>query len=208
MKKLISTFSLITGMIFLMAFNKPVKEETYTVDTEQSTIEWIGRKVTGQHAGTIKLAAGELIFNGNSLQKGNFLMSMASIVCADNAKVTAHLKTEDFFSAEKNPTSKFEITKVTSAGADRVNVSGNLTIKGITQPLTFPATVKKQGDVVVAVAQGIKVDRIKYDIKFRSKSFFGDIGDRAIDNEFELAINLVAKKNEQGLKEQRTKTKE
>ena len=193
MKKLISIFSLITGMVFLMAFNEPVKEETYTVDTERSTIEWTAKKVGGGHVGTVKISEGSLIYNGKSLKSGSFLMNMSTIT-SDNAKVTTHLKTDDFFSAEKNPTSKFEINKVTSAGVDRVNVSGNLTIKGITQPITFPASVKKQGDIVVAVAKGVKVDRTKYEIKFRSKSFFGDIGDKAIDDEFELSINLVAKK--------------
>ena len=176
-----------------MAFNEPVKEETYTVDTERSTIEWTAKKVGGGHVGTVKISEGSLIYNGKSLKSGSFLMNMSTIT-SDNAKVTTHLKTDDFFSAEKNPTSKFEINKVTSAGVDRVNVSGNLTIKGITQPITFPASVKKQGDIVVAVAKGVKVDRTKYEIKFRSKSFFGDIGDKAIDDEFELSINLVAKK--------------
>ena len=113
---------------------------------------------------------------------------------SDNDKLTGHLKTADFFSVEKYPASKFEITKVTSAGADRVNVTGNLTIKGVTESLSFPASVKKQGDAVVAVATGVKVNRTKYDIRYGSKSFFNDIGDKAIDDEFELTINLVATK--------------
>jgi polyisoprenoid-binding protein YceI len=90
--------------------------------------------------------------------------------------------------------SKFEITKVVAAGTDRVNITGNLSIKGFTHSITFPATVKQQKGVIVAVASGIRVDRTKYDIKFRSKTFFGDIGDKAIDDEFVLNINLTAKK--------------
>ncbi len=199
MKKLISTFSLITGMVLFMAFTKPVKDETFTVDTQHSSIEWLAKKVTGQHNGTIKLASGQLVVNGDAIKNGAFSIDMNSIACSDlqgdyNQKLIGHLKSDDFFSVEKNPTSKFEITKITSAGADRVNITGNLTIKGITQPLTFPATVKKQGDAIVAVAKGVKVDRTKYDIKYGSKSFFASIGDKAIEDEFELAINLVAKK--------------
>lgn len=193
MRKLATLFTLITGVTFLLAFNMPVKEETYTVDIERSTIEWTAKKVGGGHAGTVKIVEGSLVYKGKSLLRGSFTMNMASIT-SDNARVTTHLKTDDFFSALKNPTSKFEITKVAAAGADRVNISGNLTIKGITQPLTFPATVKQQKGVVAAVAKGIRIDRTKYDIKFRSKTFFGDIGDKAIDDEFELSINLVAKK--------------
>jgi polyisoprenoid-binding protein YceI len=199
MKKLIATFSLLTGTVLFMAFTNPVKDEIFTVDTQHSSIEWLAKKVTGQHNGTIKLASGQLTVSGNDVKNGAFTIDMNSIACSDlqgdyNQKLIGHLKGEDFFSVEKNPTSKFEITKVTSAGEGRVNITGNLTLKGITQPLTFPATVKKQGDALVAVAKGVKVDRTKFDIKYGSKSFFASIGDKAIDDEFELAINLVAKK--------------
>ncbi|MGV3685916.1 MAG: YceI family protein [Daejeonella sp.] len=193
MKKIFLTLSILVGMVAFMSFDKPVKDVTYTVDTEKSTIEWTAKKVGGGHAGTIKITSGTLVANGKVLTKGTFLINMSSIT-SDNARVTTHLKSDDFFAAEKNPNSKFEITKVTAAGADRVNIAGNLTIKGITQPISFPATVKQQKDIIVAVANGIRVDRTKYDIKFRSKTFFLDIGDRAVDDEFELNINLVAKK--------------
>lgn len=193
MKKIFLTLSIITGMAVFMSFDKPVKDSTYTVDTERSTIDWTAKKVGGGHTGTIKITSGSLVHNGKSLTKGSFLINMSSIT-SDNARVTTHLKSDDFFAAEKNPNSKFEITKVTPAGADRVNIAGNLTIKGITQPIAFPATVKAQKNIIVAVANGVRVDRTKYDIKFRSKTFFLDIGDRAVDDEFELNINLVAKK--------------
>jgi polyisoprenoid-binding protein YceI len=192
MKKSISILSLIAGLFFLTAFNS-IKDDIYIVDVERSTIEWSAKKVGGGHTGTVKIADGTLVYGGKALKSGNFQMNMSSIT-SDNARVTTHLKSNDFFSAEKNPMSKFEITKVTSAGADRVNITGNLSIKGFTHPVTFPATVKQQKGVLVAVASGIRVDRTKYDIKFRSKTFFGDIGDKAIDDEFELSINLTAKK--------------
>ena len=192
MKKTSTTLSLIACMFFMTAFN-PIKDDIYTVDVERSTIEWSAKKVGGGHAGTVKIAGGNLIHTGKTLKSGSFQMNMSSIT-SDNARVTNHLKSDDFFSTEKNPMSKFEITKVTSAGIDRVNITGNLSIKGFTHPVTFPASVKQQKGVLVAVASGIRVDRTKYDIKFRSKTFFGDIGDKAIDDEFELSINLTAKK--------------
>ena len=192
MKKTSATLSLIACMFFMTAFN-PIKDDIYTVDVERSTIEWSAKKVGGGHTGTVKITDGTLIYTGKALKGGSFQMNMSSIT-SDNARVTNHLKSDDFFSAEKNPMSKFEITKVTSAGTDRVNITGNLRIKGFTHPVTFPASVKQQKGVLVAVASGIRVDRTKYDIKFRSKTFFGDIGDKAIDDEFELSINLTAKK--------------
>ena len=192
MKKNSVILSLIAGMFFMTAFN-PIKDDIYTVDVERSTIEWSAKKVGGGHTGTVKIADGNLIYTGKALKSGSFQMNMSSIT-SDNARVTNHLKSDDFFSTEKNPMSKFEITKVTPAGTDRVNITGNLSIKGFTHLVTFPATVKQQKGVLVAVASGIRVDRTKYDIKFRSKTFFGDIGDKAIDDEFELSINLTAKK--------------
>lgn len=192
MKKTFYFTILFIGTIFAMAF-KPVREDVYTIDASKSTIAWSAKKVGGGHIGTLKIANGSLVYDGKSLQKGMFVMDMASIT-SDNEKLTPHLKSPDFFSTEKNPSSKFEISKVSPAGKDRVNITGNLTIKGITSPLTFAATVKQEKGIVVAVASGVKVDRTKYDIKFRSKTFFGDIGDKAIDDEFELNINLTAKK--------------
>lgn len=193
MKKLLSTLTLCTAVILFMAFTKPVKTVTFKVDTELSSIDWIGRKVTGQHTGKIKISSGEVLMNGKAVKGGSFVMDMTSIT-SDSERLTGHLKTEDFFSVEKNPTSKFMITKVTSAGKDRINITGNLTIKGNTETITFPATVKMQGGSLVAVAKNVLVNRAKFDIRYGSKSFFNDIGNKAIEDDFELGINLVAKK--------------
>ncbi|MXV51081.1 YceI family protein [Pedobacter sp. HMF7647] len=185
--------------VSLMAFTNKPADEKFTVDTQKSTVTWIGRKVTGEHTGTIKLAGGTLVLNGGSLKSGMFDINMNSITTTDlqgeyAQKLIGHLQSDDFFSTAKNPVSRFVITKVAPAGPNVVNVTGDLTIKGITKPVTFPATVKKEGNAVVAVAKGVKVDRTLYDIRYGSKSFFESIGDKAIDNDFELAINLLATK--------------
>lgn len=174
-------------------------QETFVVDTQASSVQWIAGKVGGSHNGAISITSGNLVFNGKALKGGSFLIDMGSISISDlqgksNENLLKHLKSDDFFSVDKSPSSKFDITKVTAAGTDRVTITGILSIKGISNSITFPATVKRSKNTVVAVAKGVKVDRTKYDIKYRSKSFFGDIGDKAIDDEFELSINLVAKK--------------
>lgn len=184
--------SLFASFIFLASFTV-LKDDVYTVNIEKSSIDWSAKKVVGGHVGAVKISSGTLIYNEKGLKGGSFVMDLANLT-SDNERLTGHLKNDDFFSVDKHPSAKFEITKVTPAGTDRVNITGNLTIKGITHPITFPASVKQQKGVIVAVASGVKVDRTKYDIKFRSKSFFGDIGDKAIDDEFELNINLSANK--------------
>lgn len=183
----------------LLAFKPSAKTETFTIDTERSSIEWTASKVTGKHNGTVKLSAGSLLFNGNSLAGGAFTADMTSITVTDiqgdmSQKLIGHLKNDDFFAVDKHPSSQFKITKVSPAGTGQVNITGDLTIKGITQSVTFPAVVKRQGNAVVAVAKNVKIDRTKYDIKYRSNSFFGSLGDKAIEDEFLLSINLAAKK--------------
>ncbi len=195
MKLKISSIFLLVAVVALSAFKNPAKPVTYTVDAAKSTITWIGKKVTGSHNGTIALQSGSLAVNGKSVTGGTFTIDMNSIKDADgSAKLEGHLKADDFFGVAKFPTSTFVITKVAGSGAN-VTVSGNLTIKGITKPLSFPATVTVNADgTVSALAGKIVVDRTKYDIKYGSKSFFDSIGDKAINDEFELAVKLVAKK--------------
>ena len=196
MKLKILTFLTATAIFFSF---KSAAPENFVVDTKASSIEWTAGKVGGSHNGTIQLASGSLSFVGKNLKSGSFGIDMSTIAISDlkgnsNQNLLNHLKGDDFFSVAKNPASTFAITKVAPAGTDRVNITGNLTIKGITNEISFPASVKRAKNTVAAVAKGVKVDRTKYDIKYRSKNFFGDIGDKAIDDEFELSINLVAKK--------------
>ena len=190
--------TILTATAIFFSF-KSAAPENFLVDTKASSIEWTAGKVGGSHNGTIQLASGSLSFVGKNLKSGSFGIDMSTIAISDlkgnsNQNLLNHLKGDDFFSVAKNPASTFAITKVSPAGTDRVNITGNLTIKGITNEISFPASVKRAKNTVAAVAKGVKVDRTKYDIKYRSKNFFGDIGDKAIDDEFELSINLVAKK--------------
>ena len=194
MKKVLST--LVVALAFLgFAFTTAPKTSTFKVDTQKSIILWNGKKVTGEHSGTIKLAGGTLSLSGTKLAQGSFTIDMTTITSTDGAgaRLEGHLKADDFFGVEKFPTANFVITKVTPA-AGKLTVSGNLTIKGITKALSFPATLAVKGNSLTAVAKGVKVDRTKYDIRYGSKSFFDSIGDKAIDDEFTLDITLVASK--------------
>lgn len=173
--------------------------DVYTVDVNKSKIEWIGKKLTGEHSGELKLASGVLNYDGETLTGGSFVMDMNSITNKDLSKSSAanllgQLKSEDFFSVDKYPTAKFVITSVKTINAENANITGDLTIKGITKSISFTAAIKKRANVLVAVANGVKVDRAKYNIRYGSKSFFADLGDKAIDDEFELNITLLARK--------------
>ena len=198
MKK-ISMIAFVLVITVLSAF-KATKTETYKIDTQKSVIEWTGKKVLGAHNGEIKLASGAISTDSKVPVKGNFVIDMTSITNKDltdaeyKAKLLGHLKSEDFFSVDKFPAAQFAATRITDAGNGNINVTGNLTIKGITNPISFAAAYTLSGKTLTAKATNVKVDRTKYNMKFGSKSFFESIGDKAIDDEFILNINIIASK--------------
>lgn len=170
----------------------------FVVNTSQSTLNWKGEKVTGEHSGTVQIAGGELTVVNDQFKAGTFTINMSSITVTDikdpgtNAKLLGHLKSDDFFSTAKYPTSTFEATSIAPAGqAGNYLVKGNLTIKGITQAIEFPASIVINGKNLMATAT-IKVDRTKFDIRYGSKSFFQSIGDKAIYDDFTIDVKLVA----------------
>jgi polyisoprenoid-binding protein YceI len=196
MKLKLTSLALLVVVIASSAFIAPVfKADTYKVDASKSSITWVGKKLTGSHNGTIDLQSGSLSFNGKKLAGGNFVIDMTTIKDADkSANLEKHLKADDFFGTDKFASSTFTIKKVAGNG-NTVNVTGDLTIKGITNSITFPATLVWNADgSVTASADKVSVDRTKYGIKYKSKSIFPDVGDKMINDEFELAIKLVAKK--------------
>jgi len=166
--------------------------KTLNVSTSASKIVWLAKKVTGEHNGTVNISKGSLTVNGNKLVAGNFTIDLKSIVCKDltdpgyNQKFIAHMSSGDFFEVEKFPTANFVISKV--AGNE---ISGNMTIKGITKAITFPAQIVVSSGKVSATAS-IILDRTDYNIKFGSKKFFESIGDKAIYDDFNLTISLVS----------------
>ena len=183
-----------------LAFTAPKSNNgatTFVADASKTTINWVGKKVTGSHDGTVKLTKGSLTADGKTISAGNFEIDMTSIVCKDlkdaeyNGKLVGHLKNDDFFATDKFPKANFVLKSAKSTGGDTYDISGDLTIKGITKPVTFPATVKVTGKSLTAVAK-ITVDRTLYDIKYGSGSFFDNLGDKAINNDFTLDVNMVA----------------
>ncbi|EAR14196.1 MULTISPECIES: YceI family protein [Robiginitalea] len=169
---------------------EPAADETKTVDAKASTVTWKAYKVTGSHTGTVALKSGSLIFDGDKLTGGEFQVDMTTLTATDlegeyRDKLVGHLKSDDFFSTEKYNTSKLVFTQVKSTGKNSYEVTGNLTIKGITNPVTFDLSV--YGSKATA---NVKVDRAAYDIRYGSGSFFDNLGDKTIYDEFDLVVDL------------------
>ncbi len=177
----------------------PAKGAVFSVDLEKSEMKWTASKVVGEHYGTIKLASGQMTVDKSKVTGGTFVIDMASLQCTDNAKVGAHLRNDDFFAVDKHPTATFVLRSLkpvakAEAGKPNYTVEGDLTIKGITNPVSFPAVITVKNGVATAKAD-VKVNRIKYDIRYRSSSFFENLGDKAINDEFTVALDVTARQN-------------
>jgi polyisoprenoid-binding protein YceI len=178
--------------------------KTYTIDQSASKVAWLAKKVTGEHNGVVNIKSGELQVENGAVKAGKFVLDMNTITVLDlpaddeyNAKLTGHLKSPDFFNVEASPETTFEIASVepiegAAAGAANYNVKGNLTIKGITKAITFPATITTNETGVQANAQ-FDIDRTEWDIKYGSGKFFQDLGDKMINDNFTINFEIVAK---------------
>lgn len=166
------------------------------VKADESTIAWTGRKVTGQHNGSITIKEGTLNIKDGLLLGGSVTIDMTSITVLDQegsgkTKLEGHLKSDDFFGVQTYPTATLNITNAVSKGSGQYNITADLTIKGITHPVNFVAVLKSESKNMVATAN-IKVDRSLYNVRYGSGKFFDDLGDKTIYDEFELDVKLVA----------------
>ncbi len=176
---------------------------TYNVDAPKSTFKWNAKKVVGEHSGTVAYQAGNITINANKLAGADITIDMASIDCTDlsgeyHDKLVGHLKADDFFATEKFNTAKIKIKsaseiKGAATGSNNYNVVADLTIKGITKEISFPAFVVINPTQVIANAE-LDIDRTAFEIKYGSASFFEGLGDRAIANTFNVKVRIVANK--------------
>ncbi|MHB1195988.1 MAG: YceI family protein [Lutibacter sp.] len=169
-------------------------QDNFKVTTENSKLTWKGYKPTGDHTGTITLASGNIVLKNNKLTGGTFVADMSTIKDADgSAKLEGHLKSEDFFEIVVFPTSKFEIIK-SEIKAGKIQVTGNMTIKGITKQITFPATLSVNKDNVTFTSETFQINRADFNVKYKSKTFFNDLKDKFVNDDFDFQVTIVAKK--------------
>lgn len=173
---------------------------TYTVEPS-SVVEWVGKKPTGQHTGTIGLQSGSLTLD-NGKVTGDFTIDMNSITVTDITEadgkldLEAHLKgtgkedgADHFFNVKTYPTGTFKLTSF-----DGANVTGDLTLKGKTKTISFPATLTITDNEVTLESKPFEINRVDFGVNYASKSVFGDLKDKFINDEIELVVKVKAKK--------------
>jgi polyisoprenoid-binding protein YceI len=162
------------------------------INTEKSSVKWMGKKIGSKHEGMIQLKDGYVELQDDKMVAAKIVIDMASITNTDlenenyNQKLVGHLKSDDFFGVETYPTASFELTKSSTFTNGKATLSGDITIKDKTEPISFD--VVKEGETF---STKVTIDRSKFDVRFGSKSFFNNLGDNVIDDNFTLDIRLV-----------------
>ncbi len=171
----------------------------YAVDPAQSELKWKGSKVTGEHFGTINIQEGSLAVKDEALVGGEIKIDMNSIVVLDiedstyNANLVGHLKSEDFFNVANHAASTLEIVDIKASEGASQTVTAKLTIKGITNEVSFPADIIITEDKVTAKGTAT-FDRTLWEIRYGSGKFFEGLGDKMIHDQFQLEFNIEAVK--------------
>lgn len=200
MKKTIVVSSLLLIALMFAAFRKEDKNAgLYKIDNSKSSMTWIGKKVIGGENGTIDIKNGSVNYNGNTITSGSFTIDMNTIKALSQegeskGKLENHLKSADFFEVAKFPVTTFKIKQVIKGSGDNATVTGALTIKGITQSITFPVKMSVMGDRMEVTAKDIKINRMKYGVKFASKSLKSTVSDKVIDDDFMIGFSLILMK--------------
>lgn len=173
-----------------MSFLAPSKDGKYAL-TAGTKLNWSAAKVTATHTGTVQVKTGNVFIKGGIVTAGTIVMNMETINCTDmggeyGKKFEGHLNSDDFFAVEKFKESKLVITKYKKVNATTVTLTGNLTIKGVTKPVTFDAMVEPAGKKNVKVKGTMVVDRTLYGITYKG------MADNLIKDNFEIQFDFTA----------------
>ena len=205
------------GLLFFVSCKKEAEAEateptvvetgingTFKVDST-STVTWVGSKPTGKHNGKITVKDGEFTVAEGKITEGKFVIDMSSITVEDlegedKGNLEAHLKgsnkpetADHFFNVSKYPEAVFTVTGfMNEEGSDMVE--GDLMIKDKTNKVKFPVSITENDGVITMTSTEFKINRTLWDVKYGSKSYFDDLGDKYIDDEIALQINVTAKK--------------
>lgn len=191
----------------------PVKEENknnasassvslgqkYIIDTKESVVTWKGSMLLAseeEHTGYVYISKGELMIEKGQLVGGTAEIDINTIEYKDKENKNTpikHLKSPDYFDVEKFPISTIAITKVASVSGKTIKVTGNLTIKGITRPVTFPAKMEVKDGILKANGK-LVIDRTDWGIRYRSGKFYDNLADQIVSDDIEFHMKIVAKK--------------
>lgn len=188
----------------MSSINTEVDGTKYNVDSKISIVNWTGFKPMGKHNGTIKINEGFVNIKNDSIVDGRFFIDMNTLTVSDlkagdgKEDLENHLKglgdkekKDHFFNVSKYPTSDFKITKVEFKEGKTI-IFGNLTIKGVTKAVNFPAQVSINENQVVINSETLRLNRTYWNVNYASKTLFSDLKDKFINDEIEVQVSVKA----------------
>lgn len=166
--------------------------QSLTANKTQSLIRWYGEELTGKtHFGNLSFKEGRIELQDGLIIGGNFVVNMTSLSVEDlsggaKARLEGHLRSDDFFSVDKYPEATLKISQKAKVEGDLQKLYGELTIKGIKHAVDFSIILV---DKKTATAN-LSFDRSKYNVRFRSGSFFENLGDKLILDDIRMEVSL------------------
>ena len=178
-------------LIFLCFTNLYLFGQNKNINLQLSKIKWTGKEITTKiHYGSLKFTSGNILFDNNLIVGGEFTVDMLSLINEDLTGRSKRLSRKSFalrrfFFSGEYPRSSLKITSTKKIEIGKYEVTGDLTIKGITKSTNFILLLNNDGATVEMV-----FDRSKFDVKHRSSSFFSNLGDKLIYDDIKLEVSL------------------
>lgn len=175
----------------------PAPNTTWTVDKNHSNVKFaITHMVVSEVEGSFKLFDGSMENTKADFSdaKISFTVDVSSIN-TDNEMRENHLKSDDFFNAEKYPQMKFMSTAFTPAGGNKYKLAGNLTIRDVTKPVvfdvTYGGTVKANNSETLGFKAKTTIDRFDYGLKWNKAV---EAGGMVVSKDVDITVNVEMKK--------------
>lgn len=183
---LMTGIAFVTGL-YSFAPKNGKQDSSLTVNTDKSRVDWVASKKSDFHTGFFPLKSGSVTVDAGKLKGGKFVIDLANLKVTDAGggdRLTGHLKSPDFFDVAKFAEATYEITSVSYADAGTADVSGNLTVKGVTVPVKLKALIRNSDEKGFFAQAFLSLDKTLVGITY---------GTGNVSNDVELAIHLFAK---------------
>jgi len=181
-----------------------LKDGTYHIDPAASVLEWTGRNLNNRHYGRIPFSSGEIIITAGELLRGEITLDLTGISNLDLQDETyrqmliSHLKSADFFAVDRYPVASITISgwlpiAGATPGTPDHTVEGELTIKGVTRGIVFPAAVSPQEDGSLKAQAAFDIDRTVWNITYGSGKLFEKLGMHLVHDRIDIELFIVAR---------------
>ncbi len=176
-----------------------IADGKYSIKPSDISIKWLGRKIVLKdftEKGSVMAKEANFEVINNKVISNVFIIDMTSILNAKakagdkQDRLTAHLKSADFFDAEKFPTATFIAKEFIASTTDVFTLNGDLTVKGITNKISIPITLDRKDTKFIKAKGSVELDRTLWDIRYGSDKFFDNLGDKIIDDMFNINLEI------------------